>query len=59
VKIKVPEMIRVKDTLYEANGATHQKYASISLARKASRLWQQAKGLLGDGRLRVADKPPS
>lgn len=59
MKIKEPLKIRVRDSIYDAaTGALDNKHASISAAKKASRLWQQSNGEMGDGRLRVSDKPP-
>ncbi len=57
--MKDAELIRVGSRTYFApSGAIQTDHKTINRAKKASRDFQKAGGVLGDGRVRVALKAP-
>jgi hypothetical protein len=51
--MKPVERIRAGRVILDTKEQVLETYKSINAAKRASRLWQQTGGSLGDGRLRV------
>jgi hypothetical protein len=56
--MKDAELIRVGSKLFNPDGTMHTDCKTINRAKKASRDYQKSKGTMGEGRVRVALKPP-
>lgn len=57
--MKDVELIRVGSRIFYPTGVMHTDCKTINKAKHASRDYQKSKGILGDGRVRVAEKAPA
>jgi hypothetical protein len=57
--MKELERVRVNHRIYVANGDLIGDHKTINAAKRESRSWQKATGVMGDGRMRVAEKAPA
>lgn len=58
INVKDVEMIRVGAKTFSPDGQLLTDHKTVNRAKRASREFQSRGGSLGDGRLRVAAKPP-
>ena len=57
--MKDVELIRVGSKIFYPTGEMHTDCKTINKAKHASRDYQKSKGIMGDGRVRVAEKAPA
>lgn len=57
--MKDVELIRVGSKIFYPTGKMHTDCKTINKAKHASRDYQKSKGIMGDGRVRVAEKAPA